>query len=456
MHATSTPPNPSSISRNKNLQYASRPNGGVQQSLQSASNYRLSTNTSTASKQQHSSSNVRPQIAPPKNGASCPNAYARAVAVSHPTRAPKNAFTNSYTTSASNLIADDVARTTAPPPQQRRFVNHHHNYECLDDTLFRATAQRLRSSAAVIAGGVGGGGHEHHRRNHSLDTFSTGKLLAKTTTTGNHGVAEPTGAERRRQSLVDADPPPIKQIRETGPPPSHHQSCDKRLHQDACTVRLVPSMSKHKLLSVLNARAKAAGAPPAKPPRSSNILCFKAASPQSPPNDGAPPRVSDDTNFDSRLRVLEKRVRKHNQSVAPTTSTNLEHQFKSVTTRHPRNLPLPSHSDPTVASTIERPPASLCRTRSGNTAAGKLQHRPSRLLLNRYQLTDLGGSGDHAGAQTRAFSAAQQPHQQHHPRLGINGNSNSNTNNNNALSNSNYGVVRATDFFKLRSSEVTS
>lgn len=382
------------------------------------------TTTTTNGKQQFS--NSRGGINPPKNGVSCPNAFARAVAVSHPNKISKNL--SSQAISASNLTTDEIKGAAAA-----RRSNFH--YESLDDNLFRATAQRLRSSAAVIAGGP------DHRRN-SLDTYSTGKLLAKTTIMGA-GASEPIAVERRRQSLIDADPPPVKQIREASQP-------DKRLHQDACSIRLVPSMSKHKLLSLLNARATVG--PPLKPPRS-NISCFKTTSPPSPPFPRStidapaqpPPRPVKESSIDARLRMLEEEVRKHSQK-----SVQQADQLKSASTRHQqqKTFPLPSHSDPFVASgsSVDRP-LHLARSRSGTYAARQpqqpqqqqqqQQHRPSR-IINRYQLTDIGGSGDHAG----------QPRlpQRHNFIINPTGSSNNN-----------YGAVRANDFHsKLRSSEVTS
>lgn len=421
--------------QNKNQQqFASRPtaSNSVQQSSNNNQN-RVSTNNGN-NKQQFG--NISRGVIPPKNGVSCPNAYARAVAVSHPN--PMKIGKNS--SSITNLSTDDLKCGAAA----RRANN---NFECVadDNNHFRATAQRIRSSVAVIAGGG-----QDHRRN-SLDTFSTGKLLMTKTTSSGVGVSEPIAVEhqRRRQSLIDADPPPVKQIREA------NQS-----------IRLVPSMSKHKLMSVLNARAKVTVGP-LKPARSS-ILCFKATSPthhQSPSplsrTDGPPPRTSseDSQHFDSRLRQLEEKVRKHNQSI--NNHQQATDQLKSATTtRHQRALHhLPSHSDPTVASSIiERHPhpLHLSRTLSGmnNNNASKQQQqqqqqRPNR-IINRYQLTDIGGSGDHAG-QTRyghnqnQQQTIQQHTHHHHHRLTNNGNNSSN-----------YSVVRATDFFKLRSSEVTS
>lgn len=404
------------ISQNKTHQFI-RPT--VSHTHQPTTNNRVSINGKQAQ------ANNRITI-PAKNGVSCPNAFARAAVITHPTKTNKNYY--SLVNSASNLTTDDLKGGGAGRVNQ--------NYDCLDDNLFRATAQRLRSSAAVIAGG------QNHRRN-SLDTFSTGKLLAKTVTTA--GASEPIVVERRRQSLIDADPPPVKQIRETS------SQLDKRLHQDACSIRLVPSMSKHKLMSVLNARAKASVGP-IKPARS-NILCFKPSSPLTPPLNRSmerddPPRPTEDSNFDSRLRLLDEKIRKHNQNVNHSD----QQQQKTASTRHQQQaLPLPSHSDTTVGSSLERQ-SHFARARSGNYVAKQHQHqqlppqRPNR-HNNRYQITDFGGGGDHAG-QTRY---AQKPHppallQQ---RLNMNGNTN-------GSNHSNYGVVRATDFFKLRSSEVTS
>lgn len=203
-------------------------------------------------------------------------------------------------------------------------------------------------------------------------------------------------------------------------------------------TKLVPSMTKQKVLNSILLKTQAvvgkystsvtnnASTKPSDKLRSSIGLCFR---PQQHSE-----TASEDNNYDSRLRHLEDKIRKHTANFKATASRSDKigkpHGGDNVENAKRKITPLNYSIAPTPNKKFD-----LFRTTSEYNTCGAV---PLKHASSKY---DIGGAGD--GRVINSTSNI------------VVGDRNYSSNKFNKNSN-NYGVIRATDLFKIRSPEIIS
>lgn len=194
--------------------------------------------------------------------------------------------------------------------------------------------------------------------------------------------------------------------------------------------KIVPSMTKQKVLNSILQKTQAvvgkystAVAKPTDKFRSSIGLCFRQQ-----------PEATPEDNYDSRLKHLEDKIRKHTSnfkaSACRTEKTNKPHG-SDITEPSRRKINPLDYSGTTANRKFD-----LFRTSSEYNLNNNGEGMPSKHTPSKY---DIGGGGD--GISTT-------------PSIVV-GDRNYSSYKFNKHSN-NYGVIRATDLFKIRSPEIIS